>query len=234
MFGSWHSCLEFRVWVRTLALHVLSLCVSVRPCPVLPACQSVFSLFFLLLIKSLFPPAWRPSRSSLSARRPFQSPLQSGNLQSPLQSPLQSGSPQSPLQSPLQSRSPQSPLQWRPKRLQLPQWWLTMLQYPKGLPRKPLRPQRRSFCHPALVVGGEELPQSHMAWGTSKSSLSARRPFQSPLLARRPSLSHPSGELCFNFLCVFNFPCLVCCCVSVLCSHVLVLSCFCLVLGVPH
>ncbi len=32
MFGSWHSCFEFRLrdGVRTLALHVLSLCVSVR------------------------------------------------------------------------------------------------------------------------------------------------------------------------------------------------------------
>ncbi len=30
MFGSRHSCLEFRVGVRTLALHVLSLCGSVQ------------------------------------------------------------------------------------------------------------------------------------------------------------------------------------------------------------
>ncbi len=30
VFGSRHSCLELRVRVRTLALHVRSLCVSVR------------------------------------------------------------------------------------------------------------------------------------------------------------------------------------------------------------
>ncbi len=30
VFGSRHSCLEFRLGVRTLALHVLSLCVSMR------------------------------------------------------------------------------------------------------------------------------------------------------------------------------------------------------------
>ncbi len=51
--------------------------------------------------------AWRPSRSSLLARRLFQSLHQSGSPQSP----LQSGSPQSPLQSSLQSGSPKSPLQ---------------------------------------------------------------------------------------------------------------------------
>ncbi len=45
MFGSRHSCLEFRfrVGVRTLALHVLSHCVSVqlefaRPCALLSTC----------------------------------------------------------------------------------------------------------------------------------------------------------------------------------------------------
>ncbi len=35
-----------------------------------------------------------------------------------------------------------------------------------------------------------------MAWGPSRSSLSARRPFQSPLLARRPCWRHPSASPC--------------------------------------
>ncbi len=35
-----------------------------------------------------------------------------------------------------------------------------------------------------------------MAWGPSRSSLSARRPFQSPLLARRPCRRRPSTSPC--------------------------------------
>ncbi len=104
-----------------------------------------------------------------------------------------------------------------------------MLQHPKGPPRKvndrPQRrpktqhcPQRLSFRRLALVVvgGGGRLPLSHMAIPElavrrpSGSSLSARSPFQCPLLARRPSLSCPSSSPCrqhSGFLSCRGHPC---------------------------
>ncbi len=68
--------------------------------------------------------------------------------------------------------------QWRPTMPLRPQRWLKTQHCP----------QRLSFRHLALVVGGGggRLPLPHMAW----------RPFQSPLLARRPSLSRPSASPC--------------------------------------
>ncbi len=50
VFGSRHSCLEFRfcVGVRTLALHVLSLCVSVRSRVCSAARSSVHVCFVVL------------------------------------------------------------------------------------------------------------------------------------------------------------------------------------------
>ncbi len=50
MFGSRHSCLEFRfrVGVRTLALHVLSRCVSVRSRVRSAACSTVHLCFVVL------------------------------------------------------------------------------------------------------------------------------------------------------------------------------------------
>ncbi len=98
-----------------------------------------------------------------------------------------------PSRSLLTARSPQSPLQWRPKRMQLPQWWLTKLQYlqwqlsklqhPQLWPKKPRHPilgNRRGGG------GGRRLLPHFKAW----------RPFQSPLLARRPFPSCPSSSPC--------------------------------------
>ncbi len=50
VFGSWHSCLEFRfrVRVRTLMLHVLSHCVSVWSRVHSAACSSVHVCFVVL------------------------------------------------------------------------------------------------------------------------------------------------------------------------------------------
>ncbi len=50
MFGSRQSCLEFQfhVGVRTLALHILSLCVSVRSRVRSAACSSVHVYFVVL------------------------------------------------------------------------------------------------------------------------------------------------------------------------------------------
>ncbi len=56
MFGSRHSCLKFRfrVGVRTLALHVLSLCVSVRPRVRSAARSSVHMCFVVLYAVRVF------------------------------------------------------------------------------------------------------------------------------------------------------------------------------------
>ncbi len=56
MFGSRHSCLKFRfrVGVRTLALHVLSLCVSVRPRVRSAARSSVHVCFVVLYAVRVF------------------------------------------------------------------------------------------------------------------------------------------------------------------------------------
>ncbi len=102
----------------------------------------------------------------------WRGPHRSVSCQSPLQSPLRSWSPCNPLQ---------SPLQWRPKKLQRPQLW------PMELQRPLWRPTRRR--HPALRNGGgggRRVLPPFKAW----------RPFQSPLLARRPSLSRSSSSPC--------------------------------------
>ncbi len=95
-----------------------------------------------------------------------------------------------------------------PRKMLRTQKQLMMQQLcPKWRPTMPLRPQRwlktqhcpqrLSFRRLALVGGGGgRLPLPHMARRPSRSSLSARRLFQSPLLARRPSLSHPSSSPC--------------------------------------
>ncbi len=56
MFGSQHSCLEFQfcVGVRTLALYVLSRCVSVRSQVRSTACSSVHMCFVVLLAVGVF------------------------------------------------------------------------------------------------------------------------------------------------------------------------------------
>ncbi len=86
-----------------------------------------------------------------------------------------------------------------PKRMQLPQWWLTKLQclqwqlsklqhpqlWSSDLQRPQWRPKKR---HPVFGNGGggRKLLPPFKAW----------RPFQSPLPARRPSLSRPSSSPC--------------------------------------
>ncbi len=59
-FGSWHSCLEFRlrVGVRTLALHVLSLCVSVRSRVRSAARSSVHVLACFHVVMSVWIRGW--------------------------------------------------------------------------------------------------------------------------------------------------------------------------------